>query len=135
RGDTDTVLDHARLLDDRDRLIHDLEVHQAELEAQNHQLREAQHLIEESRARYSDLYDFAPVAYCTLDPAGCITEINLTGAAMLGTPRGRVIGKPFAVFVSQADRAAFRTHLQTRLASPEGQAVVEVTLAVPGPQP
>ena len=115
--------------DERDRLIHDLEVHQAELEAQNQQLREAQRQLEESRARYSDLYDFAPVAYCTFDLAGCITEINLTGAAMLGVQRGRVIGKPFTVYVAQPDRAAFRMHLQRRLQLPEGPAVVELTLA------
>ncbi len=124
-----------RLLDERDRLIHDLEVHQAELEAQNQQLREAQHQLEESRARYSDLYDFAPVAYCTLDPAGCVSEINLTGAAMLGTQRGRVIGKPFAVYVSEPDRATFRTHLHRRLSSPQGPAVVEFTLASSAKQP
>jgi chemotaxis family two-component system sensor kinase Cph1 len=120
-------------LDERDRLIHDLEVHQAELEAQNQQLREAHHQIEESRARYSDLYDFAPVAYCTFDRAGCVTEINLTGAAMLGTQRSRVIGKPFALYLREADRAVFRSHLQRRLQSPQGPEVVELTLA--GPQP
>jgi PAS domain S-box-containing protein len=114
--------------DERDRLIHDLEVHQAELEAQNQQLRDAQHQLEASRARYADLYDFAPVAYCTLDHAGSIIEINLTGAAMLGTQRGRVIGKPFAVYVVEGDRATFRTHLQRRLQSPQGPAVVELTL-------
>lgn len=114
--------------DDRDRLIHDLEVHQAELEAQNQQLREAHHQLEESRARYTDLYDFAPVAYCTFDRTGCVSEINLTGAAMLGTQRSRVIGKPFAVYVSECDRAAFRNHLQRRLSSPQGQEMVELTL-------
>ena len=114
--------------DERDRLIHDLEVHQAELEAQNQQLRDAHHQLEESRARYSDLYDFAPVAYCTFDPAGLVSEINLTGTAMLGTQRSRVIGKPFAVYVSESDRAAFRNHLQRRLSSPQGPEVVELTL-------
>jgi PAS domain S-box-containing protein len=114
--------------DERDRLIHDLEVHQAELEAQNQQLREAHHQLEESRARYSDLYDFAPVAYCTFDPAGRVLEINLAGAAMLGLQRSRVIGKPFAVFVLESDRAAFRMHLQRRLSVPQGPAVVELTL-------
>lgn len=124
-----------RLLDERDRLIHDLEVHQAELEAQNQQLREAQHQLEESRARYSDLYDFAPVGHCTLDRAGCVSEINLTGAAMLGTQRGRVIGKPFAVYVSEPDRATFRAHLLRRLSSPQGPAIVELTLATSAKQP
>lgn len=115
--------------DERDRLIHDLEVHQAELEAQNQQLREAHHHLEESRARYSDLYDFAPVAYCTLDPAGCVLEINLTGAAMLGAQRSRVVGKPFALYLAEADRAVFRHHLQRRMSSPQGPEVVELTLA------
>ncbi len=114
--------------DDRDRLIHDLEVHQAELEAQNQQLREAHYQLEESRSRYSDLYDFAPVAYCTFDHTGRVTEINLTGAAMLGTQRSRVIGKPFSVYISEPDRAAFRSHLQRRLSSPQGAEVIELTL-------
>ena len=114
--------------DERDRLIHDLEVHQAELEAQNQQLREAHHQLEESRARYSDLYDFAPVAYCTFDSTGRVVEINLTGAAMLGSQRSRVIGKPFAVYVSEPDRAAFRNHLHRRLSSPQGAEVVELTI-------
>jgi signal transduction histidine kinase/CheY-like chemotaxis protein len=118
-----------RLLDERDQLIHDLEVHQAELQAQNQQLRDAQELLEASRARYSDLYDFAPVAYCTLDAVGCISEINLTGATLLATPRARVIGKPFAVYVAEPDRAAFRTHLQRCGAAPGGRAVVDLTLA------
>jgi PAS domain S-box-containing protein len=121
--------------DERDRLIHDLEVHQAELEAQNQQLREAHHQLEESRARYSDLYDFAPVAYCTFDSAGCILEINLTGAAMLGMQRSRVIGRPFAVYIAESDRAAFRMHLQRRFQSPQGPAVVELTLASSANQP
>jgi PAS domain S-box-containing protein len=121
--------------DDRDRLIHDLEVHQTELEAQNQQLRDAHHLLEESRARYTDLYDFAPVAYCTLDPAGRVSEINLTGASMLGMPRARVIGKPFALYVSEPDRPAFRTHLQRRLSVPDQAEVVELTLVGAGKHP
>jgi PAS domain S-box-containing protein len=124
------------VLDERDRLVHDLEVHQAELEAQNQELREAQLLLEASRARYADLYDFAPVAYCTLDPAGCVSEINLTGAAMLGKQRSRVIGRPFAIYVSESDRAAFRTHVQHRFASPNGPpAVVELRLVGSAKQP
>ncbi|MBA3396348.1 MAG: PAS domain S-box protein [Deltaproteobacteria bacterium] len=130
-----TVNETARLLEERGRLIHDLEVHQAELEAQNQQLRDTQHLLEESAARYSDLYDFAPVGYCSLDRAGTITEINLTGAVMVGKQRARVIGKPFSLYVSEPDRAAFRTHLARRLASPQGPAAVELTLVGAAEQP
>ena len=125
----------AWLSEERERLVHELEVHQAELEAQNQELREAQQLLEASRARYADLYDFAPVGYCTFDPAGCVSEINLTGAGMLGRQRGRVIGKPFAVFVAESDRAAFRAHVHDRLTSRSGPAVVELTLAGSTRQP
>jgi len=52
---------------DRERVIHDLHVHQVELEMQNRELRDAQERLEAATSRYSDLYDFAPVGYCTLD--------------------------------------------------------------------
>jgi PAS domain S-box-containing protein len=118
----------ASLVAERERLIHDLEVHQAELEVQNRQLRETQLLLEESRGRYSDLYDFAPIAYCTLDLSGCILELNLAGAALLETPRGQLIGKPLALFVSSGDRPAFRSYWAARKSSTEEQTVFELTL-------
>src|SRR5262249_12610768 len=86
----------ARLSDtDSQRLFHELEVHQIELEMQNLELQESQERLEESRSRYVDLYDFAPVGYCTLNLKGLIQEINLTAATLLEKPREYLIGKPF----------------------------------------
>jgi PAS domain S-box-containing protein len=95
-----------------ERLIHELQVHQVELEMQNRELREAQVVIEESRRRYADLYDFAPVGYCTLDPGGRIEEINLTGAALLGVVREQLLGRFFAVVAPLSDKLSFQSHLQ-----------------------
>jgi PAS domain S-box-containing protein len=76
---------------DRERLIHDLHVQQVQLEMQNRELREAQERLEEVTSRYSDLYDFAPVGYCTLDPEGRIRELNLTAAALFGAFRETLV--------------------------------------------
>lgn len=104
------VRSHARSRE-QDRLLHELTVHQVELEAQNRELREAQGALEESRHQYADLYDFAPVAYVTLSQTGIVRKINLTGAAMIGRDRGQLAGVPFPALVSLTDQAAFWSHL------------------------
>ncbi len=74
-------------------LVHELEIHRTELEMQNQQLRESRAQLEDSNARYTDLYDFAPVAYLTLDASGKIEEANLTAAALFRIERGQLIGR------------------------------------------
>jgi PAS domain S-box-containing protein len=93
------------------RLIHELQVHQVELEMQNRELRESQSLLEESRSRYAELYDFAPTAYCTFDGRGKILEANLTAAALLGLERGRLIGRPFSAVAKLERYHVFSQHL------------------------
>jgi PAS domain S-box-containing protein len=97
--------------EERERLMHDLQVHQIELEMQNQELRETHNKLEETTNLYADLYDFAPVGYISLDDNGIIQEINLTGAMMLGKERSRLISSPFSSFVSPKDLPKFRDHL------------------------
>lgn len=99
-------------LDETARLLHELRVHQDELEMQNHALREAQSALEESRNRYADLYDFAPVAYFTFNPKGCILEANLTGASLLGRERAQLIKWPFLALVKMDNPSLFWEHLR-----------------------
>jgi len=92
-------------------LVQELEVHRAELELQNRELRESQTLLEESRARYADLYDFAPVAYLTLDRQGRIADANLTAALFLRIERTNLLGRALAALVPEEARAAVRAHV------------------------
>ncbi len=72
---------------DNNELIHDLRVHQIELEIQNEELRESQLKLEDSKRKYFDLYNFAPDGYFTIDKGGIILEVNLAGASLLGVGR------------------------------------------------
>lgn len=85
-------------------LLHELQVHQVELELQNEELRRAQVLLDAERARYFDLYDLAPVGYCTLDEQGLMLEVNLTAATLLGVARGALIKRPLSRFILKADQ-------------------------------
>jgi PAS domain S-box-containing protein len=97
-------------VEDSAQLIHELRVHQIELQMQNEELREAQKEIEESRSRFVDLFDFAPIPYFTFDGNGVILEANFKGAELLGFDRQALIGKPFGNFVKPPGRDAFRKH-------------------------
>ena len=91
-------------------LIHELQVHQIELEMQNDELRRFQNEIEESRNKYSHLYDFAPIGYFTVKKQGIIEQANLTGATLLGIDRQSLIGKPLTRFIDREDQDTFYLH-------------------------
>jgi formate hydrogenlyase transcriptional activator len=98
------------------RLVHELEVHQIELEMQNAELKRAQGELELSHNKYVELYDFAPVGYFTFDTRGLILEVNLAGAQLLGTERRLLANKPFISFVAGADeKKIFSNHLESVL--------------------
>jgi len=91
-------------------LIHELRVHQIELEMQNEELRRTQKDLEESRKRFSDLYDFAPVGYFTLNKDGLIVEANLTCAAFLGEERGNLLKSKLSHFIAPDSQDEFYLH-------------------------
>ena len=104
------------------KIIHELHVHQVELETQNEQLRQAQLEITEARTKYADLYDFAPVGYFTFDKKGHIIEANVTGASLLGVEKRSVAKQPFQRFIVPGYLSIFQSHLQKAYESRSKQA-------------
>jgi len=88
-------------------LLHELQVHQIELEMQNEELLRAQTTVQEVSDKYHDLFDFAPVSYFRLDEQGRILEVNLAGAALLGLDRSTAVRQRFAQYVAPQSRARF----------------------------
>lgn len=104
---------------DTHRLLHELQVHQVQLEMQNSELREARNRGEALLEKYTDLYDFAPVGYFSLDASARIQEVNLTGASMLCVERSRLLRRRFTGFVAPASRSHFESFLQNAFSSTE----------------
>jgi two-component system, chemotaxis family, sensor kinase Cph1 len=97
------------------RALHELRVHQIELEMQNEELRRTQQELEASRERYFDLYDLAPVGYFTLSEQGLILEANLTAAKLFGVARGVLIEQPLSRFILPEDQDIHYRHRRALL--------------------
>ena len=93
-------------------LVHELQVHQIELEMQNEELRRTQVELEATRERYVDLYDFSPAGYLTLDTQGTIVEVNLRAETLFGINRKELIGQSFTRFIARSDAGTFQRHSQ-----------------------
>ena len=101
--------------------LHELQVHQIELEMQNEELRRAQLQLDTARARYFDLYDLAPVGYCTVGEPGLILEANFAAATLLGLSRGKLVGQRFSRFIAKSHQDSFYLYREQILASDEQQ--------------
>jgi PAS domain S-box-containing protein len=112
---------------DTQRLLHELQVHQVELEMQNSELQESRDRMEGLVEKYTDLYDFAPVGYLSLDEQGKILEVNLSGATLLGVERSPLINQRLPSFVTPASRPIFLAFLK-RIFAGVGKQACEATL-------
>ena len=97
---------------DVQQLVHELQVHQIELDLQNDELCRTQLEFEAVRDRYMDLYDFSPAGHMTLDTHGKIVEANLGAGTLLGLTRNKLIGQPLARFIAPRDEGTFHRHCQ-----------------------
>ncbi len=109
------------------KLLHELQVHQIELEMQNEELIQANETAETALRKYTMLYDFAPMGYFTLDPDGNITELNFTGAEMLGDKRFSLVNTNFRLFVEADSLTKFEKFLK-KIHSNKGKEALEVNL-------
>jgi len=92
------------------RILHEFRVQQIQLEVQNEELRQAQAELDVMRARYFDLYDLAPVGYCTVSEEGLILEANLTAATLLGLTRPQLVRQPVTRFILREDEDIYDRH-------------------------
>jgi PAS domain S-box-containing protein len=103
------------------RLLHELQVHQVELEMQNEELMAARSETEAGLERYTDLYDFAPVGYFTLDQDGTIGQVNITGAGLLGVERSKLVRRRLGRFVAPDESGQWDRYLRGVLQSSDKQ--------------
>ncbi|GAA4502169.1 hypothetical protein GCM10023172_25140 [Hymenobacter ginsengisoli] len=113
------------------RLVQELQVHQIELEMQYEELLVLQAEAERSRMQYVELYDFAPVGYCTLAANGTLLQLNLCTSQLLGQERRQLLGRRLALFVVPAERHLFADFLSQLWAAPGQRRSCELTMRGP----
>ena len=113
---------------DAKKLLHELQVHQIELEMQNEELKEAYETAEKALKKYTILYDFAPMGYFTLDSDGSICDLNFTGADLLGEKRFTLVNHNFKLFIAKQSQKTFNDFLH-KVYSGHSKESCEVMLA------
>jgi signal transduction histidine kinase/ActR/RegA family two-component response regulator len=118
----------SRSVSEMEALVHELQVHQIELEMQNEELLRSRAEAEEARRRYASLYDFAPIGYFTISLDSTIREVNLTGARSLQVDRSALVARRLGAFVREADRPSFNAALAAAMET-QAQQTCDVMLA------
>jgi PAS domain S-box-containing protein len=118
---------------DTQRLLHELEVHRIELEMQNEELREARVEMESALARYTEMFEFAPIGYVTISLDGVLHELNHAAARLLGAVRSQLLQRRFDSFVVPSQRHRFAELVQ-RVLDSEARETSELALLLPGGQ-
>ncbi|MBA3873059.1 MAG: PAS domain S-box protein, partial [Anaerolineae bacterium] len=121
-------------LEDAKRLIHELHIHQIELELQNEELRVTQLALETSRGKYSDLYEFSPVGLLTLDTHERIQDANLTFVTLLGVDREKLIKSHLSDFIDSSTQDTYHFFYQALLSTQQPQQC-EIVLISPSRSP
>ncbi len=116
------------------RLVHELEVHQIELEMQNDELMLAKTQAEIAAHHFTDLYDFSPSGYASLSREGKILQLNLQAASLLGKERGNLINRRFGLYIAQESQANYNLFLETIFRS-KGKQSCEVSITTNGNPP
>ena len=104
------------------RILHELEVHQIELEMQNDEMQQAQADLAAERERYFDLFELAPVGYCIISEQGLIEKTNLAAASLLGQYKSALLKQPFSRFIVKKDQDIYYLHQKKLLETGEPQA-------------
>ncbi|HIJ86419.1 MAG TPA: PAS domain S-box protein [Desulfuromonadales bacterium] len=98
--------------EETEHLLHELQVHQIQLEMQNEELQCAHEELDASQARYYDLYDLAPVGYLTISAKRMIKEVNLAAASVLGVDRSLLVKEPIFRILPTEGQHLFYQHLK-----------------------
>lgn len=117
------------------RRLHEMQAEQIALEQQNQELCLRRNEVEAELENYTELYDFAPVGYCTLDRAGTIRNVNLSGASLLGEERSRLIDRSFCLFVSAESKPLLDEMLAMLFNGQQKKARCEVVIHPQGSRP